>query len=299
MSDPFNLKLFLLRIFREFKVLIAGTLIGAIVIGCGYLLGKLVLTPTTYQMRIVFHENLHYDDFTGQYTYVNGYTWNEMSSMDMIAGTIAAKLGGDYTKESVASMLSTSMESDTRVIYFYITDADKEKIKDVESVSVETLCKFVSFLPEIEDITILDQTPEPYRVNNVKYWKNAFMLGAITGLVVSFFILCLYILADDSVYIPELFERKYGAEMQEFDGEVPEGALFAGRTLPGDETLPSSGETELYILSGAHNGKIVDHILFELGKREVKVTKAYLVKPAKWIIKGYYAGTKWPHPFMK
>ncbi len=299
MNDRFDLKLFLLRIIRKYAVLILGTAIGALLVGGGYLVIKLVFVKPSYQVRAVVHENLHYNDELGQFTYINGYTWNEFVGTDVIAGMAASELGGGWTKERIAPMLSAELQSDTRVVYFYVTGKSQGEVQTVADAVIPAILKVGEALPEIEDMLIMDLSSQPYVVNRIPYAGNAFILGTILGFVLAFFILTLYVIADDSVYIPGLFERKYGIPMAVFEGEAPSDALVISRKLPDLSKVTEGSNPDIYIVSGAYNGTLVDKVLFDLKQKNALPKQAYLLKPVKWLIRGYYAGTAFPNPFLK
>ena len=197
MDRPFDLRFFLIAMVKHWKVLIAGILAGSVLVGGGYLLGKLVFTKTQYEMRFVVHENLWYNDELGEFTYINAYTWTEVLGMDMIAGSIADSLGDGYTKENVAPMLRAEMPSDTRVVYFYVKGEDRARIRTVYEKALELIPEVADILPEIQDMVIMDRSTEPYRVNMITYWHNAFILGAILGLILTGFGLGVYVIVRE------------------------------------------------------------------------------------------------------
>ncbi len=298
MTDRFDIKLFLLRLLRKFHILLMGAVLGGILIGGGYAVKKLVIDKPLYQTRIVAHEDLYFDTEIGQYTYINRYTWNEIVAMDWITDEISENLSGKYSSDEISALLTAEVPSDSRIVYVYVTSEDKEKTAEVAKATVPVIESVSDKLPEIQDVLIMDVYETPKKVDNAKYLLRACILGAVLGLLAALFGRSVYILMDDSIYIPELFEKKYGIETETFDGNIPEGALVLDKSLP-DLTGISEGETEVYVVSGAHNGKIVEHVLYELKKRNVKVTKAYLTNAKIWLIKGFYAGTRFPDPFMK
>ncbi len=299
MNDRFDLKLFLLRIIRKFHVLLLGTAIGALLVGGGYLVVKIVFIAPSYQMRVVVHENLHYNDELGQFTYINGYTWTEFVGTDVVAGAVASQLGGGRTKEQIAPMLSAELQSDTRVVYFYVTGRSQGEVSTVTDAVIPAILKVGETLPEIEDMLIMDVSTQPYVVNRIPYAGNAFILGTILGFVLTFFILSLYVIADDSVYIPGLFERKYDIPMKVSKADAPGEALVVGRKLPDLSGIKPDSDTDIYIVSGAHNGALIDKVLFDLKQMNASPKQAYLLKPVEWLIRGYYAGTAFPNPFLK
>ncbi len=196
LDDRFELKDFLLAMVKHWKILIAGILAGSILAGGAYLLVKLAFVKPQYEMRFVVHENLYYNDELGEFTYINAYTWTEVLGMDIIAGTIADGLEG-YTKETVAPMLRAEMPSDTRVVYFYVRDTDKAKVREVFRSALDLVPKVAGLLPEIQDMVVMDTSTEPYRVDMIHYWHNAFLLGAILGLILTAFGLSVYVIIKD------------------------------------------------------------------------------------------------------
>ena len=126
MTDRFDIKLFLLRLFRKFYILLAGALIGGVVIGGAYAIKKLVIDKPLYQTRIVAHEDLYFDTEIGQYTYINRYTWNEIVALDWITDDISANLSGKYSSDEISALLTTEVPSVSRILYVYVTSTDKD-----------------------------------------------------------------------------------------------------------------------------------------------------------------------------
>ena len=98
--------------------------------------------------------------------------------------------------------------------------------------------------------------------------------------------------------VPMFFEEKTGIPCECLPEGSADDSIVIARDTP-DMSTYSGPETDIYILSGCRNGKVVQYVLRELDKRGIKVRKAYLVSPVKWMIKGYYACTRFPNPFIK
>ena len=298
MTDRFDLKLFLLRFIRKIYVPAVGAVIGALIVGGIYLFVQLVVKPAQYRERVVIHQELHYDDWNGQYTYINGYTWNQILGMDWVTEKVSENLSNSVPADEIRNYISSDLLSDTRVIYFYVTTGSVEKTKEVFGAFIPVLKTLPDSLGEIDDLTILDTSKEPERVNNTENFVRAVILGAVLGLCIAAFILSILIIVDDSVYIPQLFEEKYGIDCEYFDAALPEGVSVISKSIP-DISECLDGNNALYIEAAANNGKIVDYVLHELKKKNITVSRAYITKPVNWIIKGYYAAKKFPNPFVK
>ena len=298
MTDRFDLKLFLLRFIRRFYVLFIGALAGAVVVGGIYLFVQLVVKPAQYRERVVVHQELHYNDKTGQYTYLNGYTWNQVLAMDWITEDVSKLLSGSISSDEIAGYITAEMLSDSRVVYIYVTTGSYETTDSVFNALVPVLLTIPDKLGELDDMLVIDSSDAPEKVNHINDIVRALILGAILGLFTGAFLLSFSIITDDSVYIPMLFEEKTGITCE----CLPEGSAGSvnaiAKEIP-DMSIYSGPETDIYILSGSRNGKVVQYVIRELDKRGIKIRKAFLVGPVKWIIKGYYACTRFPNPFMK
>ncbi len=298
MTDRFDLKLFLLRFIRRFYMLFVGAAIGALLVGGIYLFVQLVVKPVQYTQRVVIHQELHYNDWNGQYTYVNGYTMDQMLGMDWVTEEVSKNLGGKISPDDLRDAIHSDLLSDTRVLYFNVTAGTPERTEEIFEAFIPVLKMIPEKLGEIDDLIIIDKDDVPTRVNNIGHIARALLLGALLGACTAAFILSVLILVDDSQYIPQLFEEKYGLPCDTYEGTVPEGVSAVAKSLLNlKDCIGKNGE--IYVEAGAHNGKILDNVLFEAKKQNITISKVYIVNPVKWIVKGYYAASKFPNPFLK
>ncbi len=298
MTDRFDLKLFLLRFIRRFYMLIIGATIGALLVGGIYLFVQLVVKPVQYRERVVVHQELHYNDKLGQYTYLNGYTWNQILAMDWITEEVSKTLSGSISPSEISGYITAEMLSDTRVVYVYVTTGSYETTDLVFDALVPVLLTIPDKFGELDDMLVIDASDAPQKVNHISDLIRALILGAVLGVFSAAFLLSFYIITDDSVYIPMLFEEKTGITCECLSEGSTDNLNVIAKEMP-DLSAYSGPETDIYILSGCRNGKLVQYVLHELDKRGIKMRKVYLVGSVKWIIKGYYACTRFPNPFIK
>lgn len=293
-KESFDGKLFTLLLLKKWKTVFVVTILAALIVGVPYTLSKTVMGTFDYRCELTVH--LEYgEDSSGQmYDYINFYTWNQWITSDKYIDALMSKynFSSMCTKEDIRDALGAEVRADQRVVVFTIDTNNPKKTSVIGAAVWDSLKEFIMAIPEVKSVEIITIT-EPFRYFVYKSIPQAFVFGGILGFFLSIFCIWLASLLDDSVYIPELFERDYKVTLAD---EKSENELLVERERP---TIPDCEELSLCIECGAHNGKAVGYVFHECEKRGITIKSVRLSNVDEKLVKAYYMGSKFPNPFLK
>lgn len=290
MNKKIDQKLFTLLILRKWYVVLIGTIVGVLLVGGPYTLSKTTLVKPDYVADIKMHIEYVKDADGNDVDYINYYTWTDYVTSDWMMEALG-DVGGLSTQE-VRSSLSAVMEADLRVMDFLITTKSAEKSNLIRDRLLEVLPGKMEELPEVEStflITIKETVPDYGFV----FIARSFIFGAILGFFFSLWGLWIKTVLDDSVYIPELFAKETGLSILE---SAKSTEVLIDRKCP---DLPQNGPVTLSILCNANNGKAIDWTLLMLSEQGILVDGVIFRNVDEKLKASYYAGTKFPNPFLK
>lgn len=294
-NEVFDGKLFALLFIRQWKKIVLWVILGALIIGVPYTLSKTIIGNFDYRSEITMHIEYGEDSSGQMYDYINFYTWNQWITSDNFIDylTSSYNIASYASAEDFKTSLGATVPADQRVVVFSITSKNSRKTAVMAAALYDCLEKYILTIPEVKSAKIINIT-EPTKYFVYKSIPQAFVFGALLGLFASALGLWLLILLDDSVYIPEIFEKKYGLVLSE---EPAEGELVIDNKLSDLSEIKDS--VSLAIKCGAHNGKAISYVLHECEKRDVKIDSVRLTNLDEQLVKAYYFGSKFPNPFMK
>ncbi len=289
----FDGKLCTLLLLRSWKTILLGTILGALIVGIPYTLSKTVIGNFTYRSDVTVHVEFGEDTAGNAYDYINYYTWGQWIDGDEYNEKLISEYNLGISAEELKGYLDAEVPADQRVVVFVVATHDKALTDKIAAAISESIIEYVTAIKEVDKAQVISCSPA------VKYFvfKNipqSFVFGAIIGFFASGLCTWLLILLDDSVYIPELFERKTGLRIvTESKGTT---LKIAGK-IPDMDSIGES--VTLDILCGGRNGKIIDYVLHELKKKNVTVEGVVLTGKDEKLIKKYYAAGTFSGIFLK
>lgn len=253
-SEPFDLRLFSLRLFRKSWVLLLAAVLGAVLIGGPYFLAKVTFGPAKeYEAVTDFYIDYAVQETGEMYTYINSHTWNQLMQDDIFTDKILTGMSGmdvgsvslaemekaaGITKKELQGYLYATMLSDTRIVTTTVTTNSTELTMKINQALIQAMYGFGEEQKEIADVRILHEPAEAELVVADVRTFRACMLGAVIFVFVAALYMLLYYVLDDAIYVPSTFERRYGIPML---GTIysPELPVIAGRLLKGKTILAS------------------------------------------------------------
>ncbi|RKM54244.1 hypothetical protein D6853_13515 [Butyrivibrio sp. X503] len=222
MDETLNLKSFYLRFLKKIWLIPVAALIGAL-IGAGiyYLVTVAFGAERQYEAQTNFYLTYSPEAYITNENggtmidYYNSYSWSKLvlPSYDVLDETmkILEAEGVDVTKEEVEASVSADVPSDYRFLVITVKNTDKELINKITDAIIENLKNFpnVSVMHAVDSIDVISRS-DIYLEKVDNRIVTATIFGAALAALLAFLIVLLLDAVDDSVYVPEECERRYG-----------------------------------------------------------------------------------------
>lgn len=290
-NEALDSKLCLLRFTKHIWIPVVATVIGAVLCMGVYILTNQVFGPAKeYRMEDEYYVEYAKDENGTEYVYFNQVTWSSLADTDYFLDTIMSGMNQAVERADLEAYLDATLLSDTRIVTTSVTAPSKELAEEIHGLYREAFLSFSEEYKEIQSISLIKGGIEAELVVVDDRSVRAAIMGAVIGLVLSVFCMYLYVVFDDSFYLPIMLEKKYKLMAKVWDKETE---------LPKDKTegIVLNEDNNCYYLwvkSGAHNGTRVEMLMQEALREGKKITEGYLVEPDKGLIKAYYATQKFP-----
>ncbi len=251
-KEPLNTRLFVLQLLRKLPAVLLAAILGALCVGGPYFLMKVTFGPAKeYEAVTDFYIDYALQEDGTQHTYINFATWNQLVKDDVFTDKILTYMSGiggasasaaemenaaGITKEELGGYLSATVLSDTRIATTTVRTNDPALTMRIEKALVQAMFEFGERQKEIAEIRILQEPAEASLVIADVRTFRACMVGAVLFVFVTVLYLCLYYALDESIRIPETFERRFGIPMLGTirGGELP---VLAKKVLTGKAAL--------------------------------------------------------------
>jgi len=330
-NEPMDLKLLALRFGKKCWIFLITSLLGILLTGGPYFLIHVVFGPARqYEAVTDIYVNYAKMSSGAEYTYFNQNTWTQLMQDDVFTDKILAALGSNpgIDKETLKKDISATMLSDTRIVTTTVRTGNTELTMKINKAVIQAFCEFAGEQKEIAGIKILQKPAKAELVTVDVRTLRACMLGLVIFDAVAFFYLLLYMILDDSVYLPAAFEKRYQIPMigtihsrelklmaKQFftkppllitaDSDVELGDVKNALLLHSVETgvcidmsgefvetireqIQASGELLLVVKAGAHNGRMIEKTMEICSKCGCPVRAALLWEADEKLIRTYY-----------
>lgn len=223
-SEPFDLRLTILRMMRNLGWIVLFTLIGTLLFGGGYYV-KNVLLGEGVKYEMIITCKMEYTNppvQSGDY-YINDMTWNTYVDSeefkDMINESAHMKLLSSYTGDmdmwcqcegGLAEALSATVASDIHVPSVTVSTPVAAKTETLCQAVQEVLVgSFAESIPEVASIRIIDVSEVAPVKPDVRPLR-AIILSAVLSF---FFVMVFFLIREigaDSIWLPATLRRRYG-----------------------------------------------------------------------------------------
>ncbi len=218
-KEPFDMKLLVIRLIKKIWLPVLAALLGAAVVGGGYFLVADVFGgPDTYEVTSTYYVEFATDPDTGNsYTYINSTSWNTWITTDYFVDNIweAALESGlkpesyDVERQDLFGFLKADLPSDLRMPVSTVTTGNPELTRSLAQAVEKAFLTFAQDQKEIESIRVVDTEDVKVSDKDIRTLR-ACVLGAVLGAFFALTGLLLCLIADDGVYLPQIFVRRYG-----------------------------------------------------------------------------------------
>lgn len=211
MEETLNRRSLWLRLYRYLWILPACTVAGAllsVLVYSGIWLG--LSGQRQYRQSSKFYLTFGTDAAGNVQDYYNDYTWNDLLfSVPAISQVIESELPEGMTMETARQDVEAQILSDVRLLTIQVTDPDPDRVQALTNAVQDALVRYGHTSEEFERIEYLS-SDEVEKVVVSDRSRNAALLGAFLGLLVSAAALWLWELLDEGVYCPEDASKRCG-----------------------------------------------------------------------------------------
>lgn len=215
-KEPFDLRLTVLRMIRQWKKIVLVTLAGTLLTGGIYCTHNILLRGgKQYCAASVYRMEYGVDDKDINLVMINTYTWNTYMHTEEFLNCVRKRLSGSgwegMSNEELGGYIVGNIESDLRVPSTTVITDDKEKSTAIaRAVEEAVVLDFPEGISEVRSIRILDHAGEAEEVIPDLRIGRAFALGAVLTFFFTVIILLLKELGDDNIWLVSTIRRRYG-----------------------------------------------------------------------------------------
>ncbi len=220
-SEPFDLRLTVLRLVRNLGRILLTVLIGTLVFGGGYYIKNVLLGPLPNYESVIICK-LEYTNppvQSGDY-YINEMTWNTYLDSEEFGRMVEESepfIYMDVTADlwtecpgGVAGALSAAVASDIHVPSFTVSTPVREKTETLCQVVQKVLTEeFAAGIPEVASVKVIDVSgPKPVKPD-VRPLR-AIVLSAVLSCFFAVVFVLLGEIGADSIWLPATLRKRYG-----------------------------------------------------------------------------------------
>ncbi len=207
-KERIDLRKFIHMLFKRLWIIIAATLVGAIIGVLAYMgYSHIKSGNTVYQIRNDYYIYFNYADFDNAPDYYNAFTWDGILRDDPIVDVALEELAG-ISKEEIIKSVSGEMLGDYRILTVIVrgnAEASVQKISDAYKKALPEFADRIDMLEKIELWT--DASIEEY--DEYTRESNAAFLGGLIGFLCSVFGVMIILIMDNHIYNEADWRKRY------------------------------------------------------------------------------------------
>jgi len=236
-KEPFDLRLTVLRMIRQWRRIAFITLAGTLLTGGIYCVKNILLRgERQYRAVSVYRMDYSVDDRDANLVLINTYTWNTYMHTEEFLGFVKKRLAGSGWEglecEELGEYIQGDIESDWRVPSTIVTSENEGMATEIaKAVEEAVVIDFPEGISEVKSIRVIDHAGEAQEVIPDLRVGRAFILGAVLTFFFAVVILLLKELGDDNIWLPATLRRRYGLKTAgtEESGELKENICYLFR----------------------------------------------------------------------
>ncbi len=215
-KEPFDLRLTVLRMVRQWKRIVFFTLAGTLLAGGIYCVKNILLRgERQYCATSVYRMDYSVDDGNASLVLINDYTWNTYVHTEEFLGYVRERLSGSgwegMSDEELGGCIQGDIESDWRVPSTKVVTEDAGKSETIaRAVEEAVTLDFPGGISEVKTIRVIDHGGEAKEIIPDLRVGRALILGAVLALFFTVVILLLKEIGDDNIWLPATVRRRYG-----------------------------------------------------------------------------------------
>lgn len=329
--EPVDYRLLWLRFIRKIWIIPIAVLAGIILVAACHFYVK-AGGGRTYQAESLFYIDFAEDAQGKEYDYYNYFTWGEVIHTDFFMDYVYEKMGGALSEDEILSYVTATVDSDVRYLYVRCATHSPELSVKLASILEEIVPKFADTRKEIRSIELAKAGDTARDSSNLRMGNACFLGACLGFGISFVWILVWLIMDAAVYLPSSLEKRYHitclgAAFMPEFapnwkhvlKGAEKIAAVFGDESLQEETGLSEILEEEkraivscrnpvghpeeldrirecdavlLVLRAGCRNDKVLERLLEQLGRQDIKVTAAILACADEKLISKYYRKQK-------
>lgn len=212
-GETMDYKLFWLKFAKRIWVILAATVLGALLVGVPYYLVNVTFGPgPSYKVVSEYYLDYAEDGSGATYEYFNYYTWDEIVDTDEFIAILRENLPEEMfaDEDTLRTYTSATVESDTRYLYTTVLTEHPNKTMEIARAMEQSVADFATLQKEFQAVKVVTSPQEAEKTYPDVRTARAFILGAVIGFFVGITGVCIYVVCDSSVDLPNVLEKRYG-----------------------------------------------------------------------------------------
>jgi len=207
-SERVDLRKLFSQIVNKLWIIIAATLVGAIIGVLAYVIYSNVMSGNTvYQIRNDYYIYLNYKDYDNSPDYYNAYTWDGILRDDPVVNAALNNAPG-ITKEEILNSVSGEILGDYRILTVIVRGTDADTVQTISDAYKAALPAFADIIDMIDHIDLwTDASIEEF--DEYTREGNAAFLGGLIGLLLSLFSVLILVVTDNRIYTERDWKNRY------------------------------------------------------------------------------------------
>ncbi len=197
------------RLMDKIKIIIAATLLGAIV---AFAVTKLFITPVyqaTTKLYVLNSSGTTLNLSQLQLGTALASDYEQVFSNWHVHEMVRKRLNLDYTYEQLGKMVSVENPSDTRILVINVKSTDPQEAKDMALTYAQVAREFIAAKMEMDTPTIFEEPQLPEKPVSPRMLRNT-ALGGLLCFVLSCGMIVMQFLFDDRIRNAERLEKSLG-----------------------------------------------------------------------------------------
>lgn len=196
----------LYRLLEKSKYIILAAVLGAVIAG---LVTFFLITPTYTATSKLYVVNSGDSAINLTDLQIGNYLasdYQEVFSNWHVHERVIQELGLEYSYSELASMVTVSNPSDTRILYIKVISTDPAEAKAIADTYAEVAREFIAVKMETKQPNVFEEALMPSAPSSPNKTRNI-MLGFMLGLILACGLVTLQFMSDDRIRTGEEIEK--------------------------------------------------------------------------------------------
>jgi len=220
-KEPFDMRLTILRMFRNLHIILGITLLGTLLFAGGYYVKNVVMyKDTVYETSSIYKVSFVDKPIQPGDYYINEMTWNTYvhsgEFMDAVWGYLQ-EMGADTlmdeveTAEGLAAYVVAKLDSDIYIPSTVVTTPSEQwTLELAKAVECTMVAEFAGGNEQLSSVEVIDPAITAQRVMPDVRPLRAFILSGILSCFFAVIVFLLKELTMGGIWLPAALHRRYG-----------------------------------------------------------------------------------------